>query len=79
MDKIKVFVGKYQYHIMAISLLLMVTGCCIVGLFEMNPWWYLLCFFLGLGILIPFCYVVVKYLIVCPIEKLIEKIKKWER
>lgn len=54
-------------------MLLGVTACCIVGLLVLNPLWYILCAVLWLGALIPFVYVIVRCLIVLPIEKLIKK------
>lgn len=79
MGKIKRFIYKYQIAIMIISLVLMITGCCIVGICDLNPLWYALCFVVGLGVLIPFTEIVVMYLIVAPIQKLVEWIKNKKR
>ena len=76
MEKIARWINKNIWYIILISTTLMVVGCCIVGYWELNPLWYILCFFLGLGVLIPFVYVIVRCLIVLPIEKLIKKRKQ---
>lgn len=59
-----------------ISLFLSVISCCIIGIFDLNPLWYIFSGVVGLGVLIPFVVIVVYCLVIVPFLKLKDKIKK---
>lgn len=75
MDKIRKFIEDNIWWIMIVSLVLMVIGCIIVGCFDFNPLWYILCGVLGLGVLIPFFAMLIFCAIIIPIAKLQDKIQ----
>lgn len=73
MEKIKNFIQDHHMVIILVSLALLVLGCTIVGLCELDPLWYILPFVLGAPVLIAFVYVIVMFLIVTPIKKIMNK------
>ena len=75
MKKIIDFVKNHEMVIILVSLALLVLGCTIVGTCDLDPWWYVVPFILGLPVLIAFVYVIVMFLIVTPIKKLVNKKK----
>ncbi|MBO7713690.1 MAG: hypothetical protein J6S85_08990 [Methanobrevibacter sp.] len=75
MEKIKNWITDNIWWIMLISLVLMIVGCVIVGCFDLNPLWYILCGVLGLGVLIPFVGMIIFCLIFVPILKVKNKKK----
>jgi len=75
MKKIIDFVKNHEMVIILVSLALLVLGCTIVGTCDLDPWWYVVPFVLGLPVLIAFVYVIVMFLIVTPIKKLVNKKK----
>ena len=75
MKKIIDFVKNHEMVIILVSLALLVLGCTIVGTCDLDPWWYVVPFVLGLPALIAFVYVIVMFLIVTPIKKLVNKKK----
>lgn len=76
MKKIKEFVQNHVWSIMFVSLILMVVSCCIIGVLDLHPAWYILSGILGLGILLPFLAMLVYSFIIVPFLKLRDKIKK---
>lgn len=76
MKKIKEFVKNHVWTIMFVSLILMVVSCCIIGVLDLHPAWYILSGILGLGILLPFLAMLVYSFIIVPFLKLRDKIKK---
>lgn len=76
MKKLIDFVKNHEMVIILVSLALLVLGCTIVGTCDLDPWWYIVPFVLGLPVLIAFIYVIVMFLIVTPIKKLINKSNK---
>lgn len=76
MKKIKDFIQNNIWKIMFISLILLVVSCCIIGILELSPIWYVLSGILGLGVLIPFICIVGYSFIVVPFLKLRDKIRK---
>ena len=75
MDKIRKFIEDNIWWIMIVSLVLMVIGCIIVGCFDFNPLWYILCGVLGLGVLIPFFGAIIFCAIIIPVAKIKDKIE----
>ena len=75
MDKIREFIEDNIWWIMIVSLVLMVIGCIIVGCFDLNPLWYILCGVLGGGVLIPFFAMIIFCAIIIPVAKIKDKIK----
>ena len=76
MKKIKEFLQNHVWSIMLVSLILMVISCCIIGMLELHPAWYILSGILGLGIILPFAAILVYSFIVVPFLKLRDKIRK---